>query len=339
MNQTQPNPASIRLNHAATVAEEIASRDNNNLYRTSRFFRDGERYRAFCAYYAIMRVVDDRIDSLPSRAALTNDERAIEHRILASWRQAVVACTKGEFPDFGSSLEEALDHPQAEDLLIVLVDAFQRFPVPIDFWNNFFDAMAWDLDRQRFATYAEFLQYTEGATVAPTTIYLYLLVAQKQSDGRYQSPPGFDLFQCGRALGRFAYLGHILRDLPEDLETGKEGVLFLAADDMRRFHLTEAKLFADLAAGRSGEALRKLTAELVRRGRHALGEGLGYLDALKGRLESDCAFILRLIIAIYGEVLNKIEKTDYNLLAREHRLTDDEKNRIVIEIAQQTGFS
>jgi hypothetical protein len=32
-----------------------------NLYRTSCFFRDMERHRAFCAQYAIMRLVDDRV--------------------------------------------------------------------------------------------------------------------------------------------------------------------------------------------------------------------------------------------------------------------------------------
>jgi hypothetical protein len=50
---------------AYRVTEAIASRDHNNLYITSSFFMDRMKYKAFCAFYAVMRLVDDRIDNLP----------------------------------------------------------------------------------------------------------------------------------------------------------------------------------------------------------------------------------------------------------------------------------
>ncbi len=217
-------------------------------------------------------------------------------------------------------------------------DAFQRFPVPMALWNNFFDAMKRDVERARFATYPEFLQYAEGASVAPTTIYLFLLSAQRQDNGRYRPPPDFSLVRCGRALGRFAYLGHILRDLPDDLAAGEGGVLFLAADDMQQFQLTEKMLFDDLAAGRAGVALRDLAAELVQRARDAVTEGRRYVGALDGRIGPDCGFILQLIIAIYQAVLDKIETTGYDVVTRGNRLTDDEKGHIVLQVAEQAGY-
>lgn len=324
------------LSGADAVAEGIASRDYNNLYRTSCFFRDVERYRAFCAQYAIMRVVDDRIDALPSRSALSPEARRAEREIVTAWRHVVTAAHRGQTADF-SHLMSRLAHPQAGDLLHALTGSFQRFPVPLSLWDNFFDAMEWDLERARFRTHQEFLSYAEGATVAPTTIYLYLLVAREQADGRYRPPAGFDLIRCGRALGLFSYLGHILRDLPDDLSTGDDGLLYFAADDLRQHHLTEEMLFADLTAGHGSEALCGLVADLAGRARVNLAEGRGYLTALAGRLTPDCAFILELIITIYEAVLNKIEACGYDPMARRHHLTDEEKDRIALEVARRTS--
>ncbi len=112
MNQVASTLTPFHLSGAAAVAEAIAARDNNNLYRTSCFLRDEQRYRTFCAYYAVMRVVDDRVDSLPSRAALSPDERAAEYRILENWRRAVAACQRAERPAWGPSLGKPLVTPR-----------------------------------------------------------------------------------------------------------------------------------------------------------------------------------------------------------------------------------
>lgn len=51
---------------AHEVTDAIASNDRNNMDITSSIFQDPVKYRAFCDYHAIMRIVDDRVDSLPS---------------------------------------------------------------------------------------------------------------------------------------------------------------------------------------------------------------------------------------------------------------------------------
>ena len=80
---------------AHAVAEAIASRDLNNLYLASSFFADHEKYNAFCAYYALMRVVDDRIDALPTRMGLSDRERCAEHEIVSAWDAGVKSCYQG----------------------------------------------------------------------------------------------------------------------------------------------------------------------------------------------------------------------------------------------------
>ncbi len=325
------------LADAYAVAERIAARDQNNLYLVSRYFANPEKYRSFCALYAVMRLVDDRIDDIPSRLTLTPEERAFEHGVVEFWEQAVEACRAGAPPAL-SDVPPGLpaDLPL---LLHAFAHASQFFPVPAVLWRNFFVAMHRDLDGHRFATYRDFLDYTEGASVAPTTIYLYLVVSSSPAAGEpHVLPPGFDLLGAGRQLGRFAYLGHILRDLAADLATGRDGLLYLAADDLKAFGVTEAMLFSDLAQHRASPPLRALVGELVQRARGYLRDGRGLLQALDRSLSPDCAFILELIVAIYQEIVDRIVTCSYDPLAGQHHLSTGDKKRLAFSIAKQCGF-
>lgn len=323
------------------VAEGIAARDANNLYRTSCFFQDRERYRSFCAQYAIMRIVDDRIDALPARVALSSQEIAAEHDVVVAWRCAVGAVYDGQ--SLSPAVLTRTGDAQAPALLAALQSALQAFPVPRILWDNFFEAMARDITQPHFSTYAEFLAYAEGATAAPTTIYLYLLTAQRcgPGAGRYLPPGDFDLLRCGRALGLFAYLTHILRDLPDDLSgsggSHGEGLLYVAEDDLVRHHLTPAMLYEDRVRGCSRVELRQLVATLARRSRSALAEGQQYLAVLHGRLSTDCALILRLIVALYVQTLQKIEDCGYDPMRRCHQLTEAEKEALVCQVLGEHG--
>ena len=86
------------LTRAYEVTETIASKDHNNLYVTSTFFQDPIKYRAFCAYYAIMRIVDDRIDNLPSKSTRSVELRKRELDVVAAWEQVVRSCCRGIHP-------------------------------------------------------------------------------------------------------------------------------------------------------------------------------------------------------------------------------------------------
>ncbi len=343
MSQTPPLPdiptgPPQALVDAYSSAETIAARDLNNLYLTSCYFADRQRYWAFCAMYSVMRVVDDRIDAIPSRSDLDTDQRQREHAVVDAWAAALEGAQRGA-PASRRQIA-ACEDPQAADLLQVCADAMHRFPVPLSLWRNFFAAMHLDLDQPRFATYQGFLDYTEGASVAPTTIYLYLISAQQAAPGEpYLLPADFDLIGCGRHLGTFAYLGHIVRDLAEDLATGDEGLIYVATDDLTHFGLDEAALRRDLAAKKASPALRQLVAELrLRSGRH-LTAGRRLLAPLSGSLAADCSYILELILTIYQRVLGKIEQAGDDPMAERHRLSMEEKEEIALEVAERVGFA
>jgi phytoene synthase len=319
------------------AAESIASRDQNNLYLTSRFLRDVERYKAFCAYYALMRVVDDRVDDLPHGAGLSMTRKRSEHEVLTAWEEAILEIFDGGFPT--PSVVRRCDHLDAHELLQAFARSLTHCRVPRSLWTSFFRSMRWDLDHDRFETWQDFLIYAEGASVAPTTIYLALLASDLPPAVESLSvPPGFDLRQCGRELGTFAYLGHIVRDIAEDLRKPGRGLLYVTREDMRTHGLTEPLLRGDVERGRASVATRSLVADLVGRAHRYLEAGRRSMIPLHGVLPPDRSFILELIVTIYERVIAKIVACCFDPLAGRHKLTPAEKWAIVLEVAKQEGF-
>lgn len=327
-------PRTVSGVHA--VAEKIAAADLNNLYLTSRFFTDPKKYSAFCAFYAVMRVVDDRIDDLPSRADLAAGDRRAEHDVVRGWEEGIAACYADRPPT--QAIVDRCVHTQAKALLQAASISLRSFRVPSFLWENFFRAMHRDIDRSQFGSWRDFLHYAEGASVAPTTIYLFLLAAQRDSTGtRYEPPDSFDLRGCGHHLGIFAYLGHIVRDLVEDLGTGRDGLLYFAGEDMKAHGVKKSTLFQDLARGKASPETRALVAELLRRAREHLAQGRALLEGVEAWMEEECRFILRLIITIYERVIEKIESCEFDPMLGRHRLSGAEKERIIREVASGAG--
>lgn len=333
--ESVPSPGRMPV-VTSEVAEAIAAKDLNNLYLTSCYFADPQRYAAFCSLYALMRVIDDRVDELPQDPEAF--DAAAEHAVLDGWEKALFGALGGEPPPAG--LASRCGMPEARTLIDGAVAAMRRFPFPDILWRNFFVAMHRDVEQVRFESYDDFLAYTEGASVAPTSIYLYLVAAGRLADGggTYRLPADFDLIRCGRHLGVFSYLAHILRDLALDLATGERGLLYLARDDLDSFGLDEAQLRRDLERRHAGEPLRRLAAELARRARDERRRGLGYLEPLAGRLEADCAFILEVILEIYRQALDKLAACDYDPMAGRHHLSLEEKLATAARTAERLGF-
>ena len=80
-----------RQTKANRVTEAIASRDYNNLYITSSFFKDRNKYKAFCAFYAVMRIVDNRIDNLPQSVKQNTESQKRELKVVDAWEQVVIS--------------------------------------------------------------------------------------------------------------------------------------------------------------------------------------------------------------------------------------------------------
>jgi phytoene/squalene synthetase len=325
------------LEGAYRAAERIASRGLNNLYRTSCYFDDPARYAAFCAFYAVMRLVDDRVDDfLAGEEALAY--KGSVHDAVSAWHEAVsTACA--ELP-LSKGAATAMAHPDARDLHRAFSDAHRRFPTPTSLWDDFFAAMHEDLERVRFDAYEEFVSYAKGAAVAPATIYLFLISAERNADRDSHEPPSdFRLSEAGHKLGLFAYIAHILRDLAADLTAGAPPYPLIAGDDMAAHGLDEGVLYSDLAAGSSSAALRSLVRDLTGRARTLALEGREHIGGLFPRLSSDRAFVLELIVRIYEQTIERIVRCECDIMSGHHVLTDADKIATATAVAAEMGYT
>lgn len=312
------------LKAALEACEAVAAKDKSNLYVTSQFFEDRARYDAFIAMYAVMRLVDDFIDNVPDKQTAGPEVRAALKAELDRWEKRIRDAYAGK--------------PSQDPIDVGLAAAALTFPVPIHVWLNFVDAMRFDVDHPRFADFQEFLHYGEGATVAPTVIYVYLLTAQKNADATY-AVSGFDFETCGRELGLFAYLAHILRDVKEDMAVGTTGLVYLSMADLKTHALDESALRSLLAAGKPDPRWTALVRDLCSRAHQMEKKGMALAEARYAHMEPDCAYILCLIITVYSELLRRIEESPHKVLVGDPMMGSTDKMMLAAASARRTGYS
>ena len=312
-----------QLADALEVCTEVVRRDPSNLYVTSQFLEDPARYDAFVAMYAVMRLVDDYVDDVPDKSRLSETERARLKAELDHWETRIVAAYASR--------------PSSDPIDVALAAAARTFPVPIKLWLNFLDAMRFDVNHPRLEDFAQFLEYGEGAAVAPTVIYAYLLTAERQASGHYLVRD-FDFETCGRELGLFAYVAHILRDVAVDMRVGATGLVYLSLADMRAHGLNEDEIRKLIERGEGDERWRTLVQQMCQRAHVMERKGLALARAQYARMAPDCTFVLDLIISVYQELLARIEACPDAVLRSDPMMSPQDRAVLAMASARRTGY-
>lgn len=242
----------------------------------------GARRRGALALYAFCRRLDDLVDE-PSAppAALVPRLDAARALVRSVWRP-------------GDDLA-AVPAPFDAAETAALRDTIRRFAIPEAPFQDLIDGVAMDLTVRRYATAAELDRYchlvagTVGLMMAPLLGY---------RDPSALAPAA--------TLGHAMQLTNILRDVGEDLARDR---IYLPQADLAAAGLGET----DLRAGRVDDRFRTLMRDQVARARalYAVARrGIPLLDGARSRLT------VRLMAAVYGDILRAIEAQDYDVFRR-----------------------
>ena len=250
----------------------IARRRAKNFYYSFVLLSRPQR-NAMCAIYAFMRYCDD-----------LSDEPGATRAAIDRWRTDMEEALEGRFS--GHPVWPAFYH------------TVRRFGIPHQYFREMIDGVLSDLEPRRFDTFEHLYRYCYqvASVVGLTTIHIFGF------DTRSALPLAE---KCGVAF----QLTNILRDIREDAERGR---IYLPAEDLRRFGVTEE----DLRAGRRNEPFLRLMAFEAERARACYNESRPLLDLIHQRSRAS----LWALIAIYSRLLERIEHSNFDVFRRRVRL-------------------
>ena len=269
---------------------KVARRRAKNFYYSFLLLSKQQR-KAMCAIYAFMRYCDDLSDDPEVNPEASPGAR---RAAIDRWRAEMEDALEGRFS--GHPLWPAFHH------------TVRRFGIPHEYFHAMIDGVLSDLDPRRFQTFDELYRYCYqvASVVGLTVIHIFGF------DTRSALPLAE---KCGVAF----QLTNILRDIREDAALGR---IYLPAEDLRRFGVSED----DLRAGNRNEAFLRMMRFEAARARAYYNESQPLLDLIHPRSRPS----LWALVTIYSSLLERIERSNYDVFRRRVRLSALEKSWIVV---------
>lgn len=323
MNSQVSQPDSASVAEAYRYCTEMAGRGIPNLYLAARFFEAPEIFKAFCAAYASMRIIDDVVDGLPDRESLSVEQKQQALEKIQLWLSDVHAAF---------SLK-----PVEGPIWQALSDTFSKFDLPTDPWEDLAAAMAMDVEMPHFKDWRTLQKYMGGASVAPAVVFMHLVLTRIE-DGEYMCQWSYDeVVEATEDLAIFCYWTHILRDASRDLEIGEKGLIYIPLSELTQFGLTPDDLRRMKREKSATFAFKAMAEHLFRRARTHEQKGRQHLPDVAKVAGSDCIFALNFLVDIYSATLDKIEKIDFDIFAEDGELSIEEKRGILEYTTEECG--
>lgn len=289
--------AALILEDSYRAAERMARRRMPHLYRVAKLFEERERFQAFCAAYASMRWVDDLID-----------EGRHTDADLAFWEAEI----EGNFAG----------RPGLSEYGPALADTLRRYAIPREPWIKLAAAMRYDAMHDGFGTYQSFLDYAEGATVAPASVFATLLLMRPDGNSFAPALPFARIRDAVRASAIACYEVHILRDARMDLEAGRN---YFPKDEVQGYHL--------LGTNELSAAWRPYLRAYAMRTRGGWEPGLADLQTIEEPMSAREKLMLHLLVEFYGRSLQKIMRLNCNVWEDVHWPEIEEIRLLLRELA------
>ena len=265
--------------------------------------RSVARTRAKNFYYSFVLLSPEQRDAMCAVYAFMrycddlSDEPGATREPLVRWREALELAIQGHYGD--------------DPVLPAFHDTVRRYNIPPVYFHEMIDGVSSDLEPRTIATFDELYRYCYqvASVVGMTTVHIF----------GFESPEALVLAEkCGIAF----QLTNILRDVREDAERGR---LYLPSEDLDRFKVRAE----DIASGRRTQPFVEMLKFEAARARKYYDESRPLIGMVHRRSRPS----LWALISIYSSLLEKIERSNYDVLSRRQSLSSLHKCWIVLRAA------
>jgi phytoene/squalene synthetase len=286
---------------ALARCSEITLRRPTHLATAAEAFDDDRRRELFLCSYAAMRVADDLVDE--DFLALSSDERdqqrvSLRHK-LDRWLAQCVQATHGAF-DLAAT--EQLE-PLVFSALNERLPASSIGEAP---WRSLHASLTRDANERPIEKWKDFLEYSEGACVAPATIFVYLAGCRFDESGASVFSAQRPADEFARDLALFSYLVHLRRDLHADAQSHEQLVL-LPREWLTDCGVSSAEALQQIREGKLEKvapALARLRTETL----HYRERALPMLDEARSELGESAAATLERVFQLYDEAFEAFSR-------------------------------
>ncbi|MHC1733293.1 MAG: squalene/phytoene synthase family protein [Bacteroidales bacterium] len=258
--------------------------DHPNILIAANFW-DNERYCAARTCYRFMRALDDLIDNhKAAHKGISENDRDSFREDISQWM---------------GMLKEGLRSSPFNNELGYTVE---KFRIPLWSLEAFAESMLYDVTHDGFATLADFVEYSGGASVAPASIFVHLAGLQEK-EGIYTDPP-FDVRRTASPCAMFSYFVHIIRDFRKDQ---LNNLSYFADDIMERNGITRAAM-SNMAHGAPlTQGFRNMMREYYLIADRYRIDTLRMMDEICPKMEPRYRLSLEIIFELYMMVFERID--------------------------------
>jgi phytoene synthase len=248
-------------------------------------FWDNGRYQAFRVCYRSMRLIDDLVDHRKSFAErISRAEKEQLKRTITGWLEAV---SNGD---------------RSDEFTRRFVDVLEEYTIPFWPWEQLCLSMIYDLEHDGYSDLSTFIRYSEGAAVAPASVFMHLC-GISNANGSFQTPD-FDVRKTARPLALFCYLVHIIRDFQKD---HLSNLNYFADDLLSRYSLARKDLRRIAVGGAISQSFRDLIAAYLSIAERYRAEARRAIDKVLPMLQPKYQLSLEVIYQLYLQVFEKID--------------------------------
>jgi phytoene/squalene synthetase len=280
--------------------------DHPNILIAAAFW-DQDRYQAARICYKYMRAIDDLIDC--HKSANKSIAESEKKQFMAQVSQWISLAHGNENP-------EKKGHE--------LLDTIRTFHIPLWPLEKFATSMIYDIHHDGFQTLDDFISYSQGASVAPASIFVHLSGLINTKNG--YEPPSFDVKSAATPCAMFSYLVHIIRDFQKDQF---DHLNYFANDLLAKNHLCTADLTQIAHGGGIKEGFRLMIREYLNLADQYRQSTYRVIQDIWPMLEPKYRLSLLIIFNLYLMVFERIDPEKGNFNSADLNPTPDEiRNRV-----------